>query len=337
MHNKILHALSNRPGPFVTPLFSRSPSFVPHKAPPDELVFRNKLFLNVTTSDYYLKSYLALLHSFSDIERLFEDDLVTYRIEDFPPRGVMIEGAEFVSSPNTVGYFTDPVVTALPINQIYEVRYYSSTYLDLFAIETGLTRRTAYHASGTSPNKILRFDWMDFPFQGPIQLNQEWAVGAKVTIAVEPSHFPVEVLWNVIRGDLWLVQNVTNQGLMDALSGTMDIQEKVAIALMILILANDVVFGEAPAPLTPLFESATPPVWPRTSIITITTATPLPDAHATVFYSLQFQATGGTGRYKWSIVSGSLPAGLNFSEQGLLSGTPTGSGSVDFDVMAVDY
>ena len=40
-------------------------------------------------------------------------------------------------------------------------------------------------------------------------------------------------------------------------------------------------------------------------------------------YSLQLQATGGKSTsYQWSLVSGSLPNGLNFSNDGIISGTP---------------
>ncbi len=50
--------------------------------------------------------------------------------------------------------------------------------------------------------------------------------------------------------------------------------------------------------------------------------------------SRQVVATGGTGSYSWSRTSGSLPPGLTFSAGGLLSGTPTTSGTYVFGATA---
>ena len=50
-------------------------------------------------------------------------------------------------------------------------------------------------------------------------------------------------------------------------------------------------------------------------------------------YSKQLEATGG-GTLVWSITSGSLPAGLSLSQNGLISGTPTESGAKTFTVKA---
>jgi hypothetical protein len=57
---------------------------------------------------------------------------------------------------------------------------------------------------------------------------------------------------------------------------------------------------------------------------TITTTSPLPTGQVGVAYSRTLNATGGTPAYTWSIVSGSLPAGLSLAPStGVISGTPT--------------
>src|SRR5262249_59192437 len=53
-------------------------------------------------------------------------------------------------------------------------------------------------------------------------------------------------------------------------------------------------------------------------------------------YSTQFQATGGTGPYRWSLGSGVLAQGLTLSSDGLLSGTPTAAGAVTFAIQVTD-
>jgi hypothetical protein len=57
-------------------------------------------------------------------------------------------------------------------------------------------------------------------------------------------------------------------------------------------------------------------------------------AQLTVPYNLQFTATGGNPT--WTVSSGSLPAGLQLSSAGLLSGTPTAAGDFSFKVTATD-
>ncbi len=66
---------------------------------------------------------------------------------------------------------------------------------------------------------------------------------------------------------------------------------------------------------------------PPTSAITLVSNTSLPQAVAGAPYSFTFQASGGSAPYKWSITRGAPPAGVSLSEAGVLSGTPTSSGS----------
>ena len=69
---------------------------------------------------------------------------------------------------------------------------------------------------------------------------------------------------------------------------------------------------------------------------TITT-TALPSGTQGAAYTATLTATGGTTPYSWSIVSGSLPAGLTLeSSTGVISGTPSGSGTSTFDAQVSD-
>jgi hypothetical protein len=53
----------------------------------------------------------------------------------------------------------------------------------------------------------------------------------------------------------------------------------------------------------------------------------LPNGTVGTAYSQMLTATGGTSPYSWTIASGSLPAGLTLSSNGLISGTPTAAAS----------
>jgi hypothetical protein len=78
-----------------------------------------------------------------------------------------------------------------------------------------------------------------------------------------------------------------------------------------------------------------PPPPPPATAVTITT-TGLPFGTKSVFYSTQFAATGGTTPYSWVVTSGALPPGLTLNANGVLSGTPTLSGTFSFGVTVRD-
>lgn len=52
--------------------------------------------------------------------------------------------------------------------------------------------------------------------------------------------------------------------------------------------------------------------------------------------SFQFQASGGTAPYSYSLAAGSLPVGVSFSSAGVLSGTPTVPGNYNMTIRATD-
>ena len=64
---------------------------------------------------------------------------------------------------------------------------------------------------------------------------------------------------------------------------------------------------------------------------------PLPPAKQGLPYSQSLTVSGGTAPYAWSVISGAPPAGIALSPSaGVLSGTPTQSGSVTFTVMVTN-
>jgi hypothetical protein len=74
-----------------------------------------------------------------------------------------------------------------------------------------------------------------------------------------------------------------------------------------------------------------------TSSATPAISSSLPAGHLSVPYSGFAWATGGTAPYTWSITAGSLPPGVSLdSSTGIISGTPTGSGTFGFTVNATD-
>ncbi|MFN7996484.1 MAG: putative Ig domain-containing protein [Bryobacteraceae bacterium] len=69
----------------------------------------------------------------------------------------------------------------------------------------------------------------------------------------------------------------------------------------------------------------------------ISTAATLPPAAVGSSYSETLAVTGGTAPYTWSLAAGSsLPAGLALSTDGVISGTPSATGSFTFTIQVTD-
>ncbi|MBC8165848.1 MAG: putative Ig domain-containing protein [Bryobacteraceae bacterium] len=81
-----------------------------------------------------------------------------------------------------------------------------------------------------------------------------------------------------------------------------------------------------------LFEIANP----APSAITVPSNGALPLATVGAAYDYSLAASGGREPYAWSLVSGSLPAGLSISASGRVSGTPVAAGSSQFSLKVMD-
>jgi uncharacterized repeat protein (TIGR01451 family) len=75
---------------------------------------------------------------------------------------------------------------------------------------------------------------------------------------------------------------------------------------------------------------------PAPTALSISTASPLAPATVGVTYSQTLAASGGTPPYTWSVASGALPGGLSLSTSGVLSGTPSATGTFTFTASVAD-
>jgi hypothetical protein len=66
------------------------------------------------------------------------------------------------------------------------------------------------------------------------------------------------------------------------------------------------------------------------------TSSTMPSGEPKLAYSQQVPESGGAGTLTWSLVGGSLPNGLSLSSTGLVSGTPTLTGTYTFTAKVVD-
>jgi hypothetical protein len=87
------------------------------------------------------------------------------------------------------------------------------------------------------------------------------------------------------------------------------------------------------------YSTATADLFLRVEVapLTITTASSLPAATAGAAYSVTLAASGGVAPYTWSLISGSLPAGVKLKSNGTIKGVvPTVDGTYDFTVQVSD-
>ncbi|MEZ5354203.1 MAG: putative Ig domain-containing protein, partial [Bryobacteraceae bacterium] len=70
--------------------------------------------------------------------------------------------------------------------------------------------------------------------------------------------------------------------------------------------------------------------------LTITSGCPLTPGSVGIGYSQTLTAAGGTLPYSWSLLSGSLPPGLQLAGNGVVAGTPTQAGTSNFALRLAD-
>jgi Putative Ig domain len=73
----------------------------------------------------------------------------------------------------------------------------------------------------------------------------------------------------------------------------------------------------------------------HTTPLSVTTSS-LPQGVVNANYNASLSAMGGATPYAWSLTSGTLPAGLTLSREGLISGAPPASGNSNFTVTVTD-
>lgn len=70
--------------------------------------------------------------------------------------------------------------------------------------------------------------------------------------------------------------------------------------------------------------------------LAISSSSPLPGGTIGTVYSYQLLAAGGAPPYTWNLSSGSVPGGLSLAASGLISGTPSATGTFIFIVRVID-
>jgi len=146
-------------------------------------------------------------------------------------------------------------------------------------------------------------------------------VGQVYNQAVQVTGGTAPLSWSIITGAL--PQNLTQNPTTGVISGTPTATGTSSFTVRVADAA-----GQADQQaLSILINPAVPP--------TITT-TSLPGGTVGLPYSQTLAATGGTGTLAWTRSAGSLPTNLALSSAGIISGTPTNTGTSNFTVRVTD-
>lgn len=148
------------------------------------------------------------------------------------------------------------------------------------------------------------------------------SVGQSYNETVQATGGTGPLTWSIITGTL--PQNLSLNPATGVISGTPTAPGTSAFTIRVADTA-----GQADTQALSILIN--PPAPPN-----ITTPSPLPGGTVGLPYSQTLEATGGTGTLVWSRTAGSLPVNLSLSSAGVISGTPTNTGTSNFTIRVTD-
>ena len=150
-------------------------------------------------------------------------------------------------------------------------------------------------------------------------------IGVPYDVFVSATGAPAPFTWAVISGSLppGLTFMTTPAGISAEITGTPAALGTSAFTVQVTDTAGNSV-------TQPLSITINPP--PPLSVGTLA----LPNGTVGIGYTAALQAKSGVPPYTWSVPPGTLPTGLGLASNGVISGTPTATGTFPFTVQVVD-
>ena len=228
-----------------------------------------------------------------------EPDLAGYRVYYGTASGTYEE-------PIDTGNVTTYTLTGLILGQTY---FISVTALDTSNNESGYSNEVSGPATDVAPPTIATSSPLPTGTAGTAYSRTLTATGGTTPYS-----------WLVVSGSL--PPGLTLASATGIISGTPTTAN--TFTFRIRVTGANSLYSEKNFSLT---------INPAPTAPTIATSSPLPTGTAGSAYSRTLTATGGTTPYTWSVVSGSLPAGLTLaSATGVVSGTPTTANTFTFRI-----
>ena len=145
-------------------------------------------------------------------------------------------------------------------------------------------------------------------------------VGTAYSYSIPASGGIPPYVWSMSSGTLPVGLKLSSKGV---ISGTPESAGTVSVTVQ--VIDSEAVPQGATANFSIAIQTA----------LAVTSLSP-PAGTVGVSYSTTLAATGGVSPYTWTLLSGNPPAGLRLSAAGVISGTPTTSGTSTFTVQVAD-
>ncbi len=182
---------------------------------------------------------------------------------------------------------------------------------------------------GTSVNQPGIFQVVPWPGEGTAQLSYSYS-GPRAIVRV----FGAETGDTIAKfsgvNSLTLIQQIDNPAATDWTTVTHEVELSGVYDYLVVRFGTA---GTAPSLYDNIAMTA-PVKAPDIAPVIVTES--LPATQVGAAYVATLEAEGGNGALTWSVVAGTLPAGLTLSDDGFISGVPTTAGASSFTVRVVD-
>jgi hypothetical protein len=320
-------------------------------------------FALTVTGSHFLQGMMVYFNSNPLPATLVPNQQNNMLVATVPAPLIASEGILPVSVSTVDGYYTaninfqvNPTITALSPN----MRTVGTPAFTLLVTGTGFANGAAVLMNGSAlPTKFVNstsltatVPTVNVPSQASIEvLNSD----TTVSIAQPLTFVPAPAISSLKPGSvnaggpaftLLVTGAYFSQGMVvyfdaNPLPATL-VQNDLNNQLMVSVPAPDIAqAGTVPVWVTTADGYSTPSL-PFTIVSTgppplqLQTFSPLPPGMVNTAYSTTFVASQGAGGYMFSVIGGTLPAGLALSPAGILSGTPTAYGPSQFTVQVAD-
>ena len=182
---------------------------------------------------------------------------------------------------------------------------------------------------GTSVNQPGIFQVVPWPGHGTAQLSYTYS-GPRAIVRIFGAETGDTIAKFSGENSLTLIQQIDNPAATEWTTVTHEVELSGVYDYLVVRFGTA---GMAASLYDDIFMTVPVPA-PDTAPVIVTES--LPATQVGAAYVATLEAEGGNGALTWSVVAGTLPAGLSLSEDGFISGVPTTAGMSSFTVRVVD-
>ena len=235
--NEIIHAITNRRGPFSGDLIPEAEYFSPEQQGQLWTALRAGLFLDIETTEYYILLALSILKAHPDILDLFPNKALSFDVSDLHKYRTKMTGGSVFTAGTVVGKIKE-YPDYFPIAYEYKISYRDA---DSLLIETDIGRDFKLNCKVFKKNNgsALVVDWDErLPFEGPLMSEDPWLAGASILVEYIPQSISYDKWIEYIESKVVITNVLQPVGFNTVYSLSRSSAEKIALLIMTLALQN---------------------------------------------------------------------------------------------------